>query len=237
MTNRKAALGWGLAGVLVLSAEAWAASAVSPRLAAQQNARDALRLTGLPGGVFEVRQGPLSRRFGLRALVNGCTSVTYDPLSPNFEGFDAPLPDDSLQPRVIDLVRKGGQWYLTFQIDAPPNCNVEGQCGAGLNTSLIWLKLSPSLELRGKQAEIVEECQTNTSVTAYTGFGDGRQDPSFGPVLELRGGKLQLTRSTSSYSGGAGGTTVETVKNQTITYSRATPERGLQVGAVKVVRK
>lgn len=206
-----------------------------PQVPSQQSSRDAVRLSGLPGGVFQFSQGRQRGQTDLSQQLHGCTSATYDPTAPDFQGFDivTGVPGAALGTRVIDLVQRGGRWYLTFQVSVPPNCNVQGMCGAGTNIDLVWLKLSPSLKVLGKQVEVVEDCRSDTNAQDYTGTKDSREASSGQPLLELRVGQLRLTRDTAHY--GADG--AQTHQRQRLSYSRAAPQQGIRVGPLESVTK
>ncbi|WP_293913966.1 hypothetical protein [Deinococcus sp.] len=201
---------------------------------AQQSPRDPVRLTGLPNGVVVFSQGRTTGRADLSGQLHGCTAATYDPTASGFQESQrvGRRPGAALNAHVVDLVRSRGQWYFTFQVGLSPNCNVQGQCGAGTNIDLVWVKLSPSLKVLGKQVEVVEDCRSDTNAQDYTGVQDTRQASYDQPLLGLRGGVLKVTRATPAPDNQVGSYRV-----QTLSYSRAAPQRGIQVGAVKVVTK
>lgn len=74
---------------------------------AQQSRQDPVRVTAFPKGVFRLASGRLSSTVNLLDQLAGCTTGIYDATDQGSRpsGGEARV-------RVIDLVRKGGAWYL-----------------------------------------------------------------------------------------------------------------------------
>lgn len=98
---------------------------------AQQSREDEVRVTAFPVGMFRLSAGRLTANVNLRDQLSGCRSGTYDGTDPDSR------PSGEARTRVIDLVNKNGAWYLTFQATLQGNCNVQGMCGAGTDTTLV----------------------------------------------------------------------------------------------------
>ena len=208
-----------LAAALLCCGAALAASGVS----AQQSRGDRVRVTALKGGLFRLSSGRVVSTVNLGSQLSGCSSGIYDGSDPASRpgGGEA-------QTRVIDLVNKGGAWYLTFQASLQGNCNVQGMCGASTSTTLVWLKLSPALKVSARQAEVIENCVGNDSLARYSGMKTGQTGP-YATLLELQSGLLEVV-STSPTS--AADTTLYT----TVRYQHAFPEQGLKVSSGLVVQ-
>ncbi|WP_407570117.1 hypothetical protein [Deinococcus altitudinis] len=186
-------------------------SALAASQPAVQAASDPVRVTSLNNGRFRLRQGRVGTVIDLNSSVNGCTGQLYD-------GGTGEKYNVGVDVRVLDEVNRAGSWYLLMQVDTGPNCNVQGMCGAGTNTDLIWLKLSPGLKVVAKQAEMVENCQTGAALTDLNGRGASDDDDVV--KLGLRGGVLNLTSVSQDYGN-------NTQARVTLRYDRRTPERGL----------
>ena len=177
---------------------------------AVQSASDPVRVTSQGDGRFRLRQGKIGAVIDLNSSISGCTGQLFD-------GGTGEKYNGGVDVRVLDEVNRAGSWYLLMQVDTGPNCNVQGLCGAGTNTDLIWLRLSPGLKVVAKQAEMVENCQTDLTLSTLNGRGAVGDDAV---KLGLRGGTLNLTSESQDYGN-------NTRARVTLRYDRRTPERGL----------
>src|SRR5262249_13530303 len=89
--------------------------------------------------------------------VSGCLAL-FDPV------YHKRVMYQSLGIKVLDRVGKDDKSYLVLLTKAQSNCNVQGQCGADSDYTLIWLKLSASLKLEEKKAVIIEDCRSDVSL-------------------------------------------------------------------------
>ena len=196
---------------------------------AQQSRQDAVRVTAFSQGIFRLTAGRLSSTVNLRDQIEGCTSGIYDLTDPKSRpsGGEADT-------RVLDLVKKNGAWYLTFQATLNSGCNVQGTCGAGTDTTLVWLKLTPALKVVAKQAEMIEDCVANVTIDQYTGMKTGAtvsyETPPYVTLLELRGGRLEVVSVKHGYDG-------KTDTLTTVRYQHAFPEKGLSMSSRQVAQK
>lgn len=164
---------------------------------AQQSPHDPLRITAVEGGWVRVTQAQGRTAINLQNEIHGCTAQLYDSFTGDRAGLGYSL-------RVIEEVQRGGFWYLVLQADSNPNCNVQGECGAGgPNTDLIWLKLNRRLEVVAKQAENLADCQTGRTFTLPVGSASTSSSEDKTPNLELCGGVLGL-RVSAAGGGGYG---------------------------------
>jgi hypothetical protein len=126
------------------------------------------------------------------------------------------IPSDG-QVRLIDATDKGGHYYVLLAASAPPNCNVQGQCGASSrpDTTVIWLKLASDLSIEETRNFVVEDCRAGRSV---------EQEPDdWADRVRLIDGKLVLV--FREYGQGRNGADV----TGRLEYERSAPERGIQV--------
>lgn len=188
---------------------------------AQQSPRDPIRVTAFKNGVFGLSLGAMKKSVRLEGIA-GCTSGTYDGSDPKSRpsGGEADT-------RVLDLVQKGGFWYLTFQTTLNSGCNVMGFCGAGLAVSLVWLKLNSSLTATEKQVERIEDCVSNTSLTHWSGKSAAKAPDAYNPRLGLQAGLLELTYESDDYD-----KTLKTVYS--LRYDHRAPKQGLKVSSEEV---
>jgi hypothetical protein len=159
-------------------------------------------------GFVQLSDGPRKRRVDLRQDVPGCLGQLYDPSTGQRMRSDASL-------NVLDLVHREARHYVLLSAIAPPNCNVQGMCGAASepNVSLIWLKLAPNLTVEEKQAVVLVDCRTDRSVEGVP--------EDWATHLRLVDGKLLLAFRES----GADGKDV----SARVEYDRRMPEQGIHV--------
>lgn len=218
MTRRLArAAHWKL-GAAVAVLGALAGSALAAGVPAQQGKSDRVRVTAYADGIFRLTTGQVSSRLDLSDRLSGCTTGTYDGSDPQSRpsGGEA-------QTRVLDLVQKGGVWYLTFQASLESNCNVQGECGAATDTTLVWLKLTPALRVAARQTEVLGDCRAGWNIVSTAGPDET------GDVLRLglRGGVLQVVSLKSDYVANSGLQT-------TLRYLHTAPQRGLTMSSEEV---
>lgn len=176
---------------------------------AQQGKQDPIRITSLNDGRFRFTLGGHSAVLDLRGSIGGCTASLYD-------GGSGQQYGGSVRARVLDEVQRAGWWYVLMQVNTNSGCNVQGLCGAGFSTDLIWLKLDVGLKAAARQTARVEDCLTNTELTRFV----GKQREGDSAALEMRGGVLSLEASTTDY-------TAKKVGVLNLRYDRRSPERGL----------
>ncbi len=217
MTSKTRAL---LACCLVLSGLALCGLALSGLVFAQQSQpamqskKDPIQITGLQDAQLRFQIGRHSRTLDLKADLNGCYSAIFD-------ATDSKTPPEKvvLFPRVLDQVLKAGFWYLTLQINLNSGCNIQGYCGAGSVTQVLWFKFDRNLKAIKRQSVMVSDCATNIELLKFTGRG-GFDDIQ--TTLEMRGGVLELSYGRADYS-----TKINIVSR--LIYDRRFPERGLVV--------
>ena len=199
----------------------WALAQGEP---AQQSARDPIKIVAFPEGKFRLSQGNSSTNVNLQGEIAGCTTGQYDGSDPNSKPSGG-----AATTRVLDLLKKGAFWYVTFQTTLGSGCNVQGRCGAGTSVTLVWLKLDAALKLVKRQAVIVQECLTDTTLTRWAGR-TGRDTDDFNPKLEMRSGVLEVVFETDDY-------TEKTKLVSSLRYDRRTPDQGLLVVSKKFALK
>ena len=186
---------------------------------AQQASSDPIKITAFPSAIFKLRQGNLNGGVTLQGEIAGCTTGSYDGSDPNSKPSGG-----AAATRVIDEIRKGAFWYLTFQTTLGSGCNIQGMCGAGSAVSVVWLKLDAKLKVISRKAVIVVECLTNTGLSKWAGRTGNDVMDSTDPKLRMVAGKLELEYQTEDYN----------MKQKTVSslrYDRRTPEKGLIVSS------
>jgi len=168
-----------------------------------------LIVTPEPAGFVQLASGAAHVRVDLRGDVPGCLGERYDPTTGERSGSDAAL-------EVLDISNRAGRSYILLSAVAPPNCNVQGMCGAAPqpNVSLIWLKVTSEMTVEDKQTVVVEDCRTDRSV-------EGLPD-DWAEHLRTGDGKLRIT---FRQSGPAGQDVTGTAE-----YDRRSPEAGIRLG-------
>lgn len=171
-----------------------------------------LKATSLKKGKVQLSRGAVKSVIDLSKDVSGCI-VVYDSSDPKARKVDTT--DISL----FDSVVKGGKTYVVLQAEINSGCNVNGECGAATDTTLVWLKLNNRLQVESKKAVVVQSCF----------WGDINLTEESGDI-KLKGGKLSIQVETNLYK-----TDLE-YSVSTIDYDRATPEKGLVVKTDKPPR-
>jgi hypothetical protein len=137
--------------------------------------------------------------------ISGCLDL-YDPTVSRRPAKRA------LGVKVIDRVSKEDKLYLVFLAEAQSNCNVQGNCGAASNYTLIWLKLDADFKLEAKNAAVIEDCRSDISVISPA--DDAKEEPA---IKQVRG------KITLQY-----GATLDdnTRPTSQLVYDRKSPEQG-----------
>jgi hypothetical protein len=183
---------------------------------AAQSKKDPIQIAGLQDARLRFQLGRHSRILDLKADLNGCSSALFDP-----RDSKSPSAKITLLPRVLDGVLKAGFWYVTLQINLNGGCNVQGYCGAGSVTQVLWFKFDRNLKPVKRQSVMVSDCATNTELLTFIGRG-GFDDLQ--TELEMRRGVLELSYERANYS-----TKINTVSR--LRYDRRFPEKGLVVSS------
>lgn len=186
---------------------------------AQQASSDPIQITAFPNAIFRFRQGNLKSSVTLQGDIAGCTTGSYDGSDPNSKSSGG-----AATTRVIDEIRKGAFWYVTFQTTLGSGCNVQGRCGAGSGITVVWLKLNARLKMISRKTVIVEDCMTDTGTSKFAGkTGDEIKD-SFDPKFRLVAGKLEIEFQRDDFN--TKKTTISSLR-----YDRRAPEKGLIVSS------
>ena len=186
---------------------------------AQQASSDPIQITAFPNAIFKFRRGNLNGSITLQGDIAGCTTGSYDGSDPNSKPSGG-----AATTRVIDEIRKGAFWYVTFQTTLGSGCNIQGMCGAGSGVSVVWLKLDSKLKVISRKAVIVVECLTNTGLNKWAEQTGNDVMDSTDPKLRMVAGRLELEYETENYN-----TKQKTISS--LRYDRRTPEKGLIVSS------
>jgi hypothetical protein len=144
-----------LLGVLIFAAGCSALEA--RRLEAPSGVRPPVTIDDLNEGRVRIHRGTQKLTLDLARDISGCKGQQYD-LTVN-EKYDT-----GASFGLVDAREKAPYIYVVLVAWAPPNCNVEGRCGAGgWDSTLIWLKLTKDLKLAGKQAFAIDDCIADRS--------------------------------------------------------------------------
>ena len=144
-------------GILLLGGGHVSSAATAPPSTSHQDAAP-VSVQGLHHGRIQLRRGTRKLTLNLGSDIAGCKSRLYDPMEHVSSDADVRL-------ETVDETRQGDYTYLVLLAGAPPNCNVQGECGAGEESlTLVWLKLDKDLKLAAKQAFAVDECLAQRSI-------------------------------------------------------------------------
>jgi hypothetical protein len=166
----------------------------------------------LGGGRIQVKRSHRTLAVDLAQEVAGCTGQLYDPTVEEKSDSDVTF-------EIVDEAERAPYTYVLLLASAPPNCNVQGMCGAAESAStLIWLKLTKDLALAGKQAVVLIDCRSDRY--AKIPRGDDSDPDAFELLakdLPWSGDSLQIDFDP----------TAESPVRRWI-YDRKKPEAGLQ---------
>jgi hypothetical protein len=186
-------------------------------LKAPPNGRMPVRVVGLAKGRIRVERAGRKRVLDLAGEISGCIGSTFDPVE--HKKYESEVDFE-----IVDETEQGALIYLVLLASAPPNCNVQGACGAAEpDSTLIWLKLARDLTLAGKQAFAFDSCATGKSAKIAEKREDellaiqARELPWNGDVLQVEYQERLESRKES-----------ESPVWHLIFYDRANPDAGLQ---------
>lgn len=125
--------------------------------AASLHGKASIFLKDLDNGRIRLTRGSQKLVLDLARDISGCPGRVYDPSTNEEYAGGASF-------EVVDETEKAPYTYLVLLASAAPNCNIQGECGAGgSDTTLLWLKLSSDLKLAGKQAFGIDDCRAGRS--------------------------------------------------------------------------
>lgn len=162
-------------------------------------------------GRIQVKRARQKLIVDLAQEISGCTGNLYDrTVNEDYKS--------AASFEIVDETEKVPYTYLVLLVSAPPNCNVQGECGAAESpdSTLIWLKLTEDLSLAGKQAFAIDDCRAGRYAEIT------RNESSDNDYVELQakdlpwiGDALQIEFSTEDSIG-------------RLIYDRRNPDAGLQ---------
>jgi hypothetical protein len=168
-------------------------------------------------GKIRIKRGAQELALDLTQDISGCTGASYD-------GEINKVYDSADDFEIVDETEKESFTYLLLLASAPPNCNVQGQCGAAdPDATLVWLKLAADLSLAGKQTYVLRACRADTSIVIPE---EKQEDYNFRNLLAKdltwAGDVLQVEIETLEFKN-------EFEKSyERLTYDRRNPDAGLQ---------
>jgi hypothetical protein len=164
-------------------------------------------------GRIEIARGERRQVVDLTREISGCKGGTFDP-STQEKYPGGPTVE------VVDETEKASFTYVLLLASAPPNCNVQGECGAGgEDSTLVWLKIDKELAVADRQAFAISECRAQRS--AKVARATEPDDPHFGTIqakdLPWSGDVLRI-----EYQEREGAP-------RHLSYDRRSPNAGLQI--------
>ncbi len=189
---------------------------------AVQSFKDPIQITSFNDGRFKFVNGSRREVYSLQTNIHGCTGQIFDfSTGEKFGG--------NVRARVLDQVSKPGLTYVLMQVNTNTGCSVQGMCGAGVTTDLIWLKFDANLKIIARASAMIADCATSTGITELNGKpAAGLEDQEL--KLEMRGGVFLVRFEKSDFTNKI--TTITTLR-----YERKTSERGLVISSVKTKLK
>lgn len=152
----------------------------------------------------------------LKDDIQGCVEKLYDTFSA-MKVVGKAIPSIN----VLDRVAKDNNYYVVVLTTATSNCNIQGQCGAADDLTLIWLKLDSHLKLEGKKAIAIEQCR------AFLHLVEPELDYDGNKSIKLSKGKLNVKFADEMDFDESKHTLSELV------YDRSLPENGFIITTQK----
>lgn len=152
----------------------------------------------------------------LKNDIQGCVGKLYDTFS-TMKVVGKAIP----KIKVLDRVAKDNNYYVIVLTTATSNCNIQGQCGAADDLTLIWLKLDSHLKLEGKKAIAIEQCR------AFLHLVEPELDYDGNTSIKLSRGKLNVKFADEMDFDESKHTLTELI------YDRSIPENGFIVTTQK----
>ncbi|MBK6796480.1 MAG: hypothetical protein IPG76_06750 [Acidobacteria bacterium] len=152
----------------------------------------------------------------LKNDIQGCVGKLYDSFS-TMKVVGKAIP----KIKVLDRVAKDNNYYVVVLTTATSNCNIQGQCGAADDLTLIWLKLDSRLKLEGKKAIAIEQCR------AFLHLVEPELDYDGNTSIKLSSGKLNVKFADEMDFNDEKHTLSELV------YDRSLPENGFIITTQK----
>lgn len=197
----------------VLALDGSRASAGEPRPPdAPRRGENPVAVKGIGEGRIRLTRASQKLVLDLGREISGCKGRLYDPMtkeeSEGGVGFE-----------VVDETEKAPYTYVVLFASANPNCNVQGECGAGgEDITLVWLKLTRDLTPAGRQTFAVADCRAGRSVKVEG--KDGADLSLQAKDLLWTGDRLQIEYYEQA---GSSGTML-----RRLIYDRQYPDAGLQ---------
>jgi len=149
--------------VLVVGCDAFGGSRITFSV---HDERASLHVEPLGEARIRIQRGGERLELDLAREISGCSGPLFDQsVNETYEG--------GASFEKLDEAQAGPYTYLVLFASAPSNCNVQGQCGAATDSTLVWLKLNEDLKVAGKQAFALEDCRKGRS--AKGDYPDGEQ--------------------------------------------------------------
>jgi hypothetical protein len=149
--------------------------------------------------------------------ISGCKGTLYDrTVNEEYEEMSG------ASYGLVDETERAPYTYVVLLAWAPPNCNIEGHCGAGgWDSTLIWLKLSGDLKLAGKQALALDDCRGDRSAVEMLEPGEQSEEEEAFEYLKVKDLPWDGDVLRVAYQ-------IRDEKVQRFIYDRRNPDAGFQ---------
>ena len=161
-----------------------------------------IKVRSAKNGKVKIIKEKLSSVINLSKDLSGCPLV-YDGSAPKERKVDV------TKFELLDAIKKRNSTYLVLLATMGGNCNIQGECGATEDSTLVWLKLDQRLKAKNKKAVAIDSCRYNRVELVS-------------PV-ELVNGELKVEYSEIHYG------EKREFEFYTLTYKRNEAEKGLMI--------
>jgi hypothetical protein len=190
---------------------------IAGALGCRQTHATELRATWERGGVVRLTDEKKVARIDVSRDIDGCLGDLFDPVTKERLGVGE-------SGRILDVAEVDQARFILAAAAAPPNCNVQGHCGAaGPNVTLIWLRVGRDMSLVAKQAFPVVDCIDMRSVEDFDDDWPKRLKVTDG-TLTIKFTELTLRSDINKLAESSG----------SLTYDRKNASAGIQISRTAV---
>ena len=172
-------------------------------------------------GIVQLSMGEKRKKIDLSSSISGCI-MAYDNNPENRK--------DASELQLIDSVPIDNHYYVVFLAYSSGNCNILGQCGAGLESDIIWMELNKDLSVSQKKSVSIDGCRySDSSLISSTnpfGYNEGY---SFTPLMITENG-FKVTFEKNRHN------TKKDYVHVQLLYMRNMADAGLQIHPKKKKR-
>ena len=132
---------------------------------------EAYKISYLSNGKVRLRHGNLSEIYNLAEHIQGCQENAYDCSTSKCIYYPS-------IPRIgiVSILKNPETTTLLLFVTASPNCNIQGECGAGINNGFIALTITDKLNIVYLNSFTFDDCNSGRQSEYLERFYDAQAD-------------------------------------------------------------